>query len=228
VFYVRKKVKNVSLTASLFVKTAIQLVRVVIPQNVRNAGAGKNVQDAESGYVNSAQKNLKKSLISNMLSSATIVYLKDLKKSEKKKKKEDKEKLMKNTQIGQNKKEVNKMEIQRIIFCENLDILYFQKDRYWNIQIWEVDDIFINLIFKELDKMQENDKDVKIEYYIFSNNPAFLEIVQKTFSLTPQPLPVLNAKNHDSLILLKNGKWYVCFIWNIIQEEYAHLNKIAN
>jgi hypothetical protein len=53
---------------------------------------GKNVQDVEDGYVNSAQKNLKKSLISNMLSFATIVFLKDLKKSEEKKKKEDKEK----------------------------------------------------------------------------------------------------------------------------------------
>ena len=121
-----------------------------------------------------------------------------------------------------------KMEIQRIIFCENIDILYFQKDRYWNIQVWEVDDTFISLIFKELDKMQENDKNVKVEYYIFSNNPAFFEIVQKTFSLNPQPLSVLYAQNHDSLIILKNGKWYVCFIWNIIQEEYAYLNKIAN
>ena len=120
------------------------------------------------------------------------------------------------------------MEIQRIICCENLDILYFQKDRYWNIQVWEVDDTFISLIFKELDKMQENDKNVKVEYYIFSNNPAFFEIVQKTFSLNPQPLSVLYAQNHDSLIILKNGKWYVCFIWNIIQEEYAYLNKIAN
>jgi hypothetical protein len=120
------------------------------------------------------------------------------------------------------------MEIQRIIFCENLDIIYFQKDKYWNIQIWEVDDVFINLIFKELSKMQENDKDVKVEFYFYSNNTAFFEIVQKTFSLSPHPLPVLYAQNHDSLILLKNGKWYICFIWNIIQEEDAYLNKIAN
>jgi hypothetical protein len=103
VFYVRRKVKNVSLTASLFVKTAIQFVNLATPQNVPNATAGKNVQDAENGYVNSAQKNLKKSLISNTLSFATIVYLKDLKKSEEKKKKEDKEKWMKNMQTGQNK-----------------------------------------------------------------------------------------------------------------------------
>ncbi len=85
------------------------------------------------------------------------------------------------------------MEIQRIIFCENLDILYFSKDRFW------VDDAFVNLVLKELDKMQKNDENVKVEYYIYSNTPAFFEIVQKTFSFTPQPLSCLYAQNHDSL-----------------------------
>ena len=103
-FYVRRKVENVLPTASLFVKTAFLLVKVVITQNVQSATAGKNAQDVENGYVNSAQKNLKKSLISSTLSFATTVYLKDLKKSEEKKKKEGKEKWTKNMQTGQDKK----------------------------------------------------------------------------------------------------------------------------
>jgi hypothetical protein len=93
VFFAETKQKKVVLlTPSLFVKTAIQFVNLVHHQNVQNATDGKNVQDVENGYVNSAQKNLKESLISNTLFFATIVYLKDLKKSEEKKKKEDKEK----------------------------------------------------------------------------------------------------------------------------------------
>ena len=104
-FFAEAKLKKgVSLTASLFVKTALQLVKVVITQNVQSATGGGDAQDVENGYVNSAQKNLKKSLISNTLSFATIVYMKDLKKSEEKKKRGDKEKWTKNTQIGQDKK----------------------------------------------------------------------------------------------------------------------------
>jgi hypothetical protein len=104
VFFAEINKKGVFFTAPLFVKTAFLLVKVVITQNVRDATAGKNVQDVENGYVNPAQKNLKESLISNTLFFATIVYLKDLKKSEEKKKKEDKEKWKKNMLTGQNKK----------------------------------------------------------------------------------------------------------------------------
>jgi len=116
------------------------------------------------------------------------------------------------------------MEIQRVIFCENLDISFFLSDKYWATQIWEVDDFFLNAVFKELQKANEKEEnELKVEFFIFSNNPAFFEIIQKTFSLSPQILQNLFLKTRDTLIILKNGKWYVVFVWNLIQEEIQSL-----
>jgi hypothetical protein len=111
------------------------------------------------------------------------------------------------------------MEIQRVIFCENLDISYFISDKYWATQIWEVDDIFLSEIFKEIQQANEKNNELKIEFFIYSNNPAFFEIIKKTFSLSPQILQNLFLQTRDTLIILKNGKWYVVFVWNLIQEE---------
>ena len=48
-FFAEAKLKKgVSLTASLFVKTALQLVKVVITQNVQSATGGGNAQDVEN------------------------------------------------------------------------------------------------------------------------------------------------------------------------------------